>query len=86
MLASCSRLEERGLLQREAHAADSRLKVCSLTTAGRALTKRMVHAVERAHLKTIEALPKRERAAFLASLRRLVESNNELGRTKLRLR
>lgn len=80
------RLEERGLLRRQSHAADSRLKVCSLTSTGRALTRRMLAAVERAHARTIESLPRTERAAFVASLRRLVESNNELGRTRLRLR
>jgi DNA-binding MarR family transcriptional regulator len=80
------RLEERGLLRRGAHDVDNRVKLCSLTTIGRALTKRMLTAVERAHARTIEALPRRERAAFVTSLQRLVESNNELGRTKFRLR
>jgi hypothetical protein len=42
-------------------------------------------AVELAHQRTIAALPPRERAAFLASLVRLVEANNERGRTKLRI-
>ena len=42
-------------------------------------------AVERVHRRTVAALPPRERAAFLASLVRLVEANNDRGRTKLRI-
>jgi hypothetical protein len=38
------------------------------------------------HRRTVAALPPRERAAFLANLARLVEANNERGRTKLRIR
>jgi DNA-binding MarR family transcriptional regulator len=80
------RLEGRGVLRRAAGASDSRLKICSLTPAGRRLATRMRPAVERVHRRTIAALPPRERAAFLASLVRLVEDNNDLGRTKLRIR
>lgn len=80
------RLEGRGLLRRAAGESDSRLKMCSLTPAGRRLAARMRPAVERVHRRTIAALPPRERAAFLASLVRLVEANNERGRTKLRIR
>ena len=79
------RLERRGVLRRKAGAADSRLKICSLTPAGRQLAARMRPAVERVHRRTISALPPRERAAFLASLVRLVEANNARGRTKLRI-
>jgi DNA-binding MarR family transcriptional regulator len=80
------RLEGRGVLRRGADETDSRLKICSLTPAGRRLAARMRPAVELAHQRTIAALPPRERAAFLASLVRLVEANNERGRTKLRIR
>jgi DNA-binding MarR family transcriptional regulator len=80
------RLEGRGLLRRAAGESDGRLKMCSLTPAGRRLAARMRPAVERVHRRTIVALPPRERAAFLASLVRLVEANNERGRTKLRIK
>jgi DNA-binding MarR family transcriptional regulator len=79
------RLEGRGVLRREAGAYDSRLKICSLTPAGRRLAARMRPAVERVHRRTIAALPRRERAAFLTALVRLVEANNDRGRTKLRI-
>lgn len=80
------RLESRGVLRRRAGATDSRLKMCSLTLAGRRLAARMRPVVERVHRRTVAALPPRERAAFLASLVRLVEANNDRGRTKLRIR
>jgi DNA-binding MarR family transcriptional regulator len=80
------RLETRGVLRRAAGASDSRLKICSLTAAGRRLAARMRPAVERVHRRTVAVLPRRERAAFLASLVRLVEANNELGRARLRIR
>ena len=80
------RLEGRGVLRRAAGETDSRLKMCSLTAAGRRLAARMRPAVERVHRRTVAALPPRERVAFLASLVRLVEANNERGRTKLRIK
>lgn len=80
------RLESRGVLRRAASESDSRLKMCSLTAAGRRLAVRMRPAVEQVHRQTIAALPPRERAAFLASLVRLVEANNGRGRTKLRIK
>ena len=79
------RLEGRGVLRREAGASDARLKICSLTPAGRRLAARMRPAVEQVHRRTVAALPPRERVAFLASLARLVEANNQRGRTKLRI-
>jgi DNA-binding MarR family transcriptional regulator len=79
------RLERRGVLRREAGTADTRLKICSLTAAGRRLAARMRPAVEQVHRRTVAALPPRERAAFLASLVRLVEANNARGRAKLRI-
>jgi DNA-binding MarR family transcriptional regulator len=80
------RLEGRGVLRRKADRRDSRLKICSLTPAGRRLAARMRPAVELVHRRTIAALPPRERTAFLASLVRLVEANNERGRAKLRIK
>ena len=80
------RLERRGVLRRAAGVTDSRTKICSLTPLGRRLTARMRPAVEQVHRRTVAALPPRERAAFLANLARLVEANNERGRTKLRIR
>lgn len=80
------RLEERGLIHRVPSPADSRAKLCELTAAGRRLLARLAPAAQRAHDRTVAALPKAEREAFVRSLARLVEANNALGRAKLRLR
>lgn len=80
------RLEERALLHRVPSAVDSRAKLCELTPAGRRLLKSLAPAAQRAHDRTIGALPKAERDVFVRSLARLVEANNDLGRAKLRLR
>lgn len=83
--AVLSRMESRRLLRRVSSPEDQRVKRCELTTTGKALTRRMEKAVERCHNRTIEALPPKERRAFLASLERLVRANNGLGRARLRL-
>jgi DNA-binding MarR family transcriptional regulator len=80
------RLDERRLIRRMPSDADSRAKICALTKRGRSLALKMQGAAERAHRRTIAALPKTERIAFTRSLVRLVQANNELGRAKLRLR
>ena len=79
------RLEARGLLRRVQGRADRRLKHVTLTAEGRKLLAGMVAAVQRAHERTIEALPPPERAAFLDALLVLVESGNGFGRARLRL-
>ncbi|MBM3950267.1 MAG: MarR family transcriptional regulator [Rhodospirillales bacterium] len=80
-----SRLEARGLIQRDPDPGDRRIKRCTLTALGRNLTRRMANAVERCHRRTVAALPARERRNFLTSLERLVRANNALGRARLRL-
>lgn len=80
------RLEERKLIRRVPSEVDSRAKLCDLTPAGRRLLARLAPAAQRAHDRTVRALPKAERDAFLRSLARLVEANNALGRAKLRLK
>jgi DNA-binding MarR family transcriptional regulator len=80
------RLEERELIRRVASETDSRAKLCDLTPAGRRLLARLAPAAQRAHDRTVAALPRAERQVFLRSLARLVEANNALGRAKLRLR
>jgi hypothetical protein len=42
--------------------------------------------VRRAHERTVAVLPAAERKLFIASLRRLVDAYNDLGRTRLRLK
>lgn len=80
------RLEQRKLVVREASAEDSRAKLCRLTARGRRLAATMERAVQGVHFRTISALPPADRARFLVYLRRLVDANNHLGRTRLSLK
>lgn len=84
--AVIQRLEEKGLIARRGSDRDSRVKLCSLTAAGRALTEEMLVAVEHANMRTLEALDPREREQFMQSLKKLVLANNDSSRTKLTLR
>ena len=79
-----ARLEARGLVRRTASLEDKRLKLVSLSPRGAALLARMRPAVERAHERTISALPPAEREAFVALLLRLVDAQNDYGRAPLR--
>ena len=80
-----TRLERRGLVARHAAESDRRIKRVSLTADGRALLARMTGAAERAHARTVAALPPADRAAFLAALRHLVSAGNAYGRAPMRL-
>jgi len=80
------RLEERGLLERTPSPYDGRVKLVKLSRKARLLVKRMDAAVQRAHDRTIDALPAAEREMFMLQLIRLVEANNERSVVPLRLR
>ncbi|GAA4340117.1 MarR family transcriptional regulator [Pigmentiphaga soli] len=73
------RLEARGLLSRRQSADDKRVKLVKLTRKGRALVVKMAPAVQRAHDRTIEAIPPGERAQFMLQLIRLVEAGGDYG-------
>lgn len=80
------RLAASGLIEREQSQADKRVKLVRLSRKGRAMVKRMEAAVERAHARTIEALPAAERDLFMLQLIRLVEAQNDGCVVPLRLR
>ena len=80
-----ARLETRLLLKRTPGRTDRRLKHVRLTPKGQRLLAGMQQAADRAHERTVAALPPRQRAAFLAALRKLVDAGNEYGRAPLRL-
>jgi len=86
LAAVLARLELKGLMRRVTSRKDGRLKLASLTVTGQRLLKRIDKSARRAHERTIEALPEAERAAFLKSLRWLVESGNVHSRAPLRLK
>lgn len=79
-----SRLEARGLVKREPNPLDRRAKLASLTKTGRTLTTRMFHAMQRAQDRLLGPLNQKERDAFMATLTRLIDANNEYGRAMLR--
>lgn len=80
------RLEDRGLIERTPSERDKRVKLVKLSRKGRLLVQKMQAAVERAHARTIEALPEAERDLFMLQLIRLVEANNDRSVVPLRLR
>lgn len=79
-----ARLEKRGLVMRRRSGTDGRLKLVSLSATGRRLLVRIDPHAQRAHERTVEALPMRERHAFMRSLMRLVEAGDTLERAPLR--
>jgi DNA-binding MarR family transcriptional regulator len=80
-----ARLEGKQLVKRRASAADKRVKLVSLTARGTAVLEEMLLPVQRAHDRTIAALPAAEQAMFLKLLIRLVDVENAYGRAPLRL-
>jgi DNA-binding MarR family transcriptional regulator len=80
-----ARLETNGLLRRARSGADSRLKLVQLTAAGRRMLIRMDPHARRAHDRTMNGLPARDRARFVAFLARLVDAGNDHGRAPMRL-
>lgn len=74
------RLEARGLIMRSASPNDRRVRLLSLTDAGRALLEAIIPSMLRAQERMLEPLPKKERAEFMRMLRVLVAANNELSR------
>ncbi len=80
-----ARLETRGLLRRTTTKTDRRLKRVNLTANGKRLLAQMRKPAQRAHVRTIEALPPAQRTVFLHALAHLVDAGNDFGRAPLRL-
>lgn len=74
------RLETRGLMQRSASPGDRRVRLLSITAAGRALLAQAVPAMRAAQQRMLAPLPKAERSEFMRMLKTLVQANNELSR------
>ncbi|WP_423822152.1 MarR family transcriptional regulator [Salinisphaera sp. SPP-AMP-43] len=79
------RLEERQLVERRRSEQDRRMRLARVTPRGRQRIKRMAPAVQRAHERTIEALPEADRQMFVWYMSRLVQTNNELGTVPFKL-
>jgi MarR family transcriptional regulator, lower aerobic nicotinate degradation pathway regulator len=67
------RLEDRGFVDRWVSPEDKRKRVARLTPRGRSLLKQLDACAQRAHDRTIDALPRGRRKQFLSDLQRLVE-------------
>lgn len=67
------RMERKGLVEREADAADRRNRILRLTASGRALYRRIVPMVKAREAFLLETLDPRERAALDGAIDRLLE-------------
>ena len=74
------RLEARGLMVRRASPNDRRVRLLTLTDAGRALLEAIVPSMLQAQERMLAPLAKKERPEFMRMLRVLVAANNELSR------
>ena len=77
------RLEKRGIVKRKIDRSDRRNKHASLTPQGRGMIAKMRRQIQLTHDKLLEPLSAREKALFMKMLCKLVDANNDLGRTTL---
>jgi len=77
------RLAERGLVLREKSARDRRMMLARLTPEGETLVRDMHASMTRAQERLLEPLPPAERRLFLSMTERLVDANNQYGRSLL---
>ena len=79
-----ARLEARGLIERVVNASDRRMKLASITAAGRSFVEQLQGSMERAQERLIAPLAEDDRAVFMRCLHQLVQANNDVGRAQLR--
>ncbi|MFM0323114.1 MarR family winged helix-turn-helix transcriptional regulator [Caballeronia glebae] len=78
------RLEERGLVKREPSPHDGRLKIANITAKGRRAMKDMYGSMREAQVKFLDPLSPEDRVHFVRMMMKLVEGNNQYGRTSLK--
>jgi MarR family transcriptional regulator, lower aerobic nicotinate degradation pathway regulator len=78
--AVVDRLERRELIERKASPDDKRVRLLSVTPAGRKLLHGVMPAMLRAQDRMLAPLPKAERSKFMAMVKRIVEENNSWSR------
>lgn len=79
------RLQARGLVERKQSPTDARFKLVKLTRKGRDLVAKMDAAVQRAHDRTVEALPEAQREQLMLQLLKLVEAGSSLSSVPYRM-
>jgi DNA-binding MarR family transcriptional regulator len=78
------RLEDRALLTRVVDPLNRRRKLCLATAAGKKFVQRYQKDMQLSQQQLLSPLNPAERQTFMELLGRLVEGNNESGRTSLR--
>jgi DNA-binding MarR family transcriptional regulator len=78
--AVVDRLESRALIERNVSPEDKRVRLLSVTSAGRQLLESVMPAMLRAQERILEPLSKSDRAKFMALLKCVVETNNAWSR------
>jgi MarR family transcriptional regulator, lower aerobic nicotinate degradation pathway regulator len=80
-----ARLETKGLVRRSPLSSDKRVKLVSLSARGTAMLDKMRIPAQRAHDRTIAALPATDQKLLVNLLIKLVDAQNDYGRAPLRL-
>jgi DNA-binding MarR family transcriptional regulator len=74
------RLESRELIERRVSPDDKRVRLLSVTPAGKKLLQGVMPAMLRAQDRMLAPLPKADRPKFMAMVKRIVEENNSWSR------
>lgn len=74
MVSTLDGLEQRGLVRREAHPHDRRMRLVAVTDAGAALLEQAQRAAEELESRVLATLPAGDRARLVPLLRALVEA------------
>lgn len=75
-----ARLDQRGLVKREASALDRRQRIARLTDEGDRITREMEHASLTAQAKFMEPLTIEKQNQLMALMTEMVQANNEYSR------
>ncbi len=78
--AVVDRLESRELIERKVSPDDKRVRLLSVTPAGKKLLQGVMPAMLRAQDRMLAPLPRADRPKFMAMVKRIVEENNAWSR------
>ena len=78
--AVVDRLESRELIERKVSPDDKRVRLLSVTPAGKKLLQSVMPAMLRAQNRMLAPLPQADRSKFMAMVKRIVEENNAWSR------
>jgi DNA-binding MarR family transcriptional regulator len=79
------RLEKRGLIAREPSSKDRRQRIACITDDGRKVLDAAYEQMNASQMRLLDPLSPDERRLFMDMLKRLVEANNQYGRTSVKL-